>query len=179
MTGGSISFPKTKQSPIISVISDSPAYEMLFETQSVPFNITASDFRRTRRRFFTSVKKMRSYGKRYFQKLHIKDADLHTPPMYLSTGTKQKVILARSLFKCANIYIYDEPTKNLDSTSKLDFYNILNALALEGASILLISSDYSEMIGMSSRIILVKNGCQTGNYSTNYLSVETLSKELE
>ncbi|MEJ8735214.1 ATP-binding cassette domain-containing protein [Mediterraneibacter sp. ICN-202921] len=179
MTGGSISFPKTKQSPIISVISDSPAYEMLFETQSVPFNITASDFRRTRRRFFTSVKKMRSYGKRYFQKLHIKDADIHTPPMYLSTGTKQKVILARSLFKCANIYIYDEPTKNLDSTSKLDFYNILNALALEGASILLISSDYSEMIGMSSRIILVKNGCQTGNYSTNYLSVETLSKELE
>ena len=89
------------------------------------------------------------------------------------------MILARSLFKCANIYIYDEPTKNLDSTSKLDFYNILNALALEGASILLISSDYSEMIGMSSRIILVKNGCQTGNYSTNYLSVETLSKELE
>lgn len=179
ITGGSVTFPESKQQPLISLISDSPAYEMLFATQSIPFNITASDFRRTREHLFTSAKKMRSYGVHYFQKLHIKDADIHTPPMYLSTGTKQKVILARSLFKRANIYIYDEPTKNLDSTGKLDFYNILNALALEGASILLISSDYSEMIGMSSRVILVKNGCQAGNYSTNYLSAETLSKELE
>lgn len=174
----SITFSKSEP-PVISVISDDPAYEMLFETQSISFNITASDFKRIRNKFFVSDKKMRFYGVQYFKKLHIKDADIHTPPIYLSTGTKQKIILARSLFKRANIYIYDEPTKNLDSTSKLDFYNILNALALEGASILLISSDYSEMTGMSNRIILVKNGYQTGNYSANYLSAETLSKELE
>lgn len=174
----SITFSKS-QPQVISIISDDPAYEMLFENQSIPFNITASDFRRTCNKFFISTKKMYSYGVHYFRRMHIKDADIHTPPMYLSTGTKQKIILARSLFKRANIYIYDEPTKNLDSASKLDFYNILNALALEGASILLISSDYSEMIGMSNRIILVKNGYQIGNYSANYLSAETLSKELE
>ena len=175
----SILFPDSGQVPKISVISDSPAYEMLFASQSIPFNITASDFGRTRNIFFTSAKKMRYYGMHYIQKLHIKDADIHTSPTYLSTGTKQKVLLARSLFNRANIYIYDEPTKNLDSIGKLDFYNILNALALEGASILLISSNYSEMIGMSNRIILVKNGDQIGNYSANYLSAETLSRELE
>ena len=83
------------------------------------------------------------------------------------------------MFNQSKIYIYDEPTKNLDSSSKLDLYNILNALAIEGAAILLISSDYEELLAMCSRIIVVKEGKQIGNYSTNYLSVEALSKELE
>lgn len=176
---GFVRFPGFEKRPYINLVSDREADKSLFLTQSIPFNITASDFQKLRHRLFTSTKVMNMYGTHYLQKLDVKDADITTKPYHLSTGTKQKVVISRSLFNQSKIYIYDEPTKNLDSSSKLDLYNILNALAIEGAAILLISSDYEELLAMCSRIIVVKEGKQIGNYSTNYLSVEALSKELE
>lgn len=176
---GSVAFPGTQKKPSISLISDHEADKNLFMTHSIPFNITASNFNKIKRYGFTSDKEMRLYGVHYLKKLGVKDADVTTKPPHLSTGTKQKVVIARSLFTHSNIYIYDEPTKNLDSSSKLDLYNILNALALEGATILLISSDYSELVNMCNRVVLMKDGKQIGNYSTQYLSVEALSNELQ
>lgn len=176
---GFVRFFEFSKRPYINLISDREADKTLFLTQSIPFNIAASDFRKTRKTFFVSKRTMNMYGFHYLKKLDVKDADITSKPYHLSTGTKQKVVIGRSLFNQSKIYIYDEPTKNLDSSSKLDLYNILNALALEGATILLISSDYEELLAMCSRIILVKEGQQMGNYSTNYLSVEALSKELE
>lgn len=178
-TRGSVTFPGTRERPFINLISDVDADMALFNSQSIPFNITASDFRRTTRHGFTSTRKMNLYGRHYLDKLCFRNVKLDTRVSHLSTGNKQKLIIARSLFNHSNIYIYNEPTKNLDATSRLELYNILNALILEGATILLISSDFSELIGMCSRIILLKDGRQIGNYSTNYLSVEALSKELE
>lgn len=176
---GSVNFPNSQKKPAINLISSQEADQALFMSQSIPFNITASNFQKTKRFGFTSTKEMLIYAKHYLKKLGMGNATAQTPPKYLSTGDKQKLVIARSLFDQSNIYIYDEPTKNLDASSKLDLYNILNALALEGATILLISSDYSELIGMCSRVILLKDGQQIGNYSTKYLSVEALSKELE
>lgn len=177
--GGTITFPLDKKRPYFNLVSDRNADLTLFTDQSIPFNIVVSDFKKIRNRFFTSNEKMRMYGIHYMKQLNVKDADIHSRPAHLSTGTKQKVVIARSLFNQSKIYIYDEPTKNLDSSSKFDLYNILNALASEGASILLISSDYPELIAMCNRVVLFKDGQQIGNYSTNYLSVEALSKELE
>lgn len=176
---GTIHFPLDQKRPFINLISDRDADLTLFSTQSVPFNIVASNFRKTKNHFFISNEKIRMYGIHYLKQLGVKDADIHSRPTILSTGTKQKVVIARSLFNQSKLYIYDEPTKNLDSSSKLDLYNILNALASEGASILLISSDYAELAAMCNRVVLLKGGQQIGNYSTTYLSVEALSKELE
>lgn len=176
---GTITFPYKDKSPAINLISSQDADQSLFMSQSIPFNITASNFKKTVRFGFSSAKEMRIYAAHYLQNLRIEGVTPESKPRHLSTGSKQKLVIARSLFDQSNIYIYDEPTKNLDSSSKLDLYNILNALALEGATILLISSDYSELIGMCSRVILLKDGQQIGNYSTHYLSVEALSKELE
>lgn len=176
---GTLSFPGTKEHPSINLISGMDICKSLFMTQSVPFNIVASDFHQTLNHGFFSSKKMNFYGARYLKKLNVKDADIKTHPSHLSTGTKQKVLLARALFQKSNIYIYDEPSRNLDSVSKLDLYNLLNSLALKGSAILLISSDYAELIGMCNRIILVRDGVQIGNYITDYLSIEALSKELE
>ena len=176
---GTITFPLDRKRPYFNLISDRNADLALFADQSIPFNIAVSDFRKIRNRLFTSNQKMRMYGIHYMKQLGVKDADIYSRPVHLSTGTKQKVVIARSLFNQSKIYLYDEPTKNLDSSSKLDLYNILNALAAEGASILLISSDYAELSAMCSRVVLFKDGQQIGNYSTKYLSVEALSKELE
>lgn len=179
LTRGSVTFPGSKERPFINLISEADADMALFNSQSIPFNITASNFRRTTWHGFASSKKMNLYGRHYLDKLCFRNVRPDTRVSHLSTGNKQKLIIARSLFNHSKIYIYNEPTKNLDATSRLELYNILNALVLEGATVLLISSDFSELIGMCSRIILLKDGHQVGNYSTNYLSVEALSKELE
>ena len=176
---GSISFPASRERPPISLVSEADADMALFNSQTIPFNITAANFKRIKIHGFTSNRKMNMYGRHYLNKLCFHNVNVDTKIAHLSTGSKQKLLIARSLFNRSNIYIYNEPAKNLDATSRLELYNILNALILEGAAVLLISSDYSELIGMCSRIILLKDGEQIGNYSTNYLSVEALSKELE
>lgn len=176
---GRIIFSYKNKSASTNLVSSLEAEKSLFVSQSIPFNITASNFKKTKRFGFPSRKKMHIYAAHYLEKLGIRNTTPKTRVTHLSTGSKQKLVIARSLFGKSNIYIYDEPTKNLDSSSKLDLYNLLNALVLEGAAILLISSDYPELLGMCSRIVLAKDGRQIGNYSTNYLSVEALSKELE
>lgn len=162
----------------VGLLPEKSSDEVLFLTQGIPFNITASNFRKARKKYFVSASKEKRYAKSYITRLGIHNATVHTPTRFLSSGNKQKLLIARSLFNESKLYIYDEPTKNLDSISRLELYNILNALALKDASILILSSDISELIGMCSRIVLFKDGKQIGNYSTDYLSSEALYKQL-
>jgi ribose transport system ATP-binding protein len=76
----------------------------------------------------------------------------------LSGGNQKKVAFAKWLFTNAKILIIDEPTAGIDIGSKVDIYNIINELAMSGASIIMISSDFSEIIGMCDRIAVMFNG---------------------
>jgi ABC-type sugar transport system ATPase subunit len=76
---------------------------------------------------------------------------------YLSGGNQQKVILARWLFSKARLLILDEPTQGVDIGARIEVYNIINELTALGIAILLISSDYAELLAMSDRIAVVRN----------------------
>ena len=76
----------------------------------------------------------------------------------LSGGKQKKVIFAKWLFANAKVLIIDEPTASIDISSKIDIYNMMNELVLSGASIIMISSDLSEIMGMSDRIAVMYNG---------------------
>lgn len=76
----------------------------------------------------------------------------------LSGGKQKKVIFAKWLFTNAKVLIIDEPTAGIDIGSKIDIYNIMNELVLSGASIIMISSDLSEVMGMCDRIMVMYNG---------------------
>jgi ABC-type sugar transport system ATPase subunit len=77
---------------------------------------------------------------------------------FLSGGNQQKVVVARWLFSQAQVLILDEPTQGIDVGAKLDVYNVINELTARGMSILLISSDYPELIAMSDTIAIVRDG---------------------
>ncbi len=79
-------------------------------------------------------------------------------PEELSRGVLQKLIIARSSLVDSNIFIMNDPTKQLDIASKLDLYNTMNALVAKGKSILWLSSDINEIAGMCDRVIIVING---------------------
>jgi len=76
----------------------------------------------------------------------------------LSGGNQQKVVLAKWLQRNADIFIFDEPTRGIDVGAKYEIYLLINQLVKEGKSVLLISSELPEVIGMSDRIIVMKEG---------------------
>jgi ribose transport system ATP-binding protein len=83
---------------------------------------------------------------------------MDTSVRFLSGGNQQKVVIARWLYAEAKVLILDEPTQGIDVGAKLDVYGVINDLAAHGVAIVLISSDYPELIAMSDRIAVIREG---------------------
>lgn len=90
--------------------------------------------------------------------LNVRTPSRDTLIQNLSGGNQQKVILSRWLVTSPEIFILDEPTRGIDVGAKYEIYEIINALAKQGKSIILISSEMSEIIGMSNRIMVMCEG---------------------
>jgi ribose transport system ATP-binding protein len=90
--------------------------------------------------------------------LSIKISSLLQPVMNLSGGNQQKVVLAKCLATECNVLFIDEPTRGIDVGAKQEIYKIMRQLADNGTSIIMVSSEMSELIGMSDRIIVMKEG---------------------
>ncbi len=85
--------------------------------------------------------------------------DGHSKALYtLSGGNQQKILLLRWLLSNARIFIFDEPTRGVDIASKVDIYNLLSDLARKKAGLLMISSNFEELVGMCDRILVLRNG---------------------
>jgi putative multiple sugar transport system ATP-binding protein len=88
----------------------------------------------------------------------IKCSSIQQHVVNLSGGNQQKVVLAKWLFCDSDVYIMDEPTRGIDVGAKLDVYNVINDLAEKGKTILFISSELPEILGMSDRIYVMNKG---------------------
>lgn len=92
----------------------------------------------------------------------------------LSGGNQKKVIFAKWLFANSKILFIEEPTAGIDIGSKVDIYNIINELVASGASVVMISSDLSEVVGMCDRIIVMYNGEIRGIFNKGEVSQEDI-----
>ena len=81
---------------------------------------------------------------------------------YLSGGNQQKVVLAKWLATNADILIFDEPTRGIDVGAKAGIHELMRELARAGAAIIMISSELPEVIGMSDRILVMRDGSIAG-----------------
>lgn len=102
--------------------------------------------------------KERSVSRPLAESMEIKAHGLNQPVEYLSGGNQQKVVLAKWLCSEAKILIFDEPTRGIDVGAKFAIYQLLTDLARLGAGIILISSDLTEVVGLSHRILVMKDG---------------------
>ena len=82
----------------------------------------------------------------------------------LSGGNKQKVVLARWIGKNSDIIILDSPTRGIDIKVKADIYQMMDTMRKSGKSIIMISEEISELLGMADRIIIMKDGRQNGEF---------------
>ncbi len=121
-----------------------------------------------------SGQKLDLYARDFMDRLNIRKVSCHVPVEQLSRGELQKMLIARSLHQEARLYIFDEPSSYLDLMSRSELYNIYNALLSRNASIILISSDFSELIGMCDRILLLKAGEQVGLYPADTITSDFL-----
>lgn len=95
---------------------------------------------------------------KYIQDLHIKTPGRNRSVQYLSGGNQQKVVLAKWLCTNSEILIFDEPTRGIDVGAKAEIHAFMNDFVSRGGSILMISSELSEIIGMSDRIYVMRQG---------------------
>ena len=95
-------------------------------------------------------------------KLSIKTPSSKTLIQSLSGGNQQKVLISRWLANDPDVFILDEPTRGIDVGAKYEIYCIIADLAKQGKSIIMISSEMSELIGMSDRIMVMCDGRVTG-----------------
>jgi len=123
-----------------------------------PKNITISRLKELLTGPFLSLRKENKYGETYIQRMNIPPTALDRSVQYLSGGNQQKVIVARWLFSQARLLIMDEPTQGIDIGAKLEVYNVINELTASGISIILITSDFPELLAMSDRIAVVRDG---------------------
>ena len=107
---------------------------------------------------FISVSKEKKAVQELIHKLQIKIGDIENPLSSLSGGNQQKVILAKWLHLQPEVLLIDEPTRGVDVGARAEIYQIIQNLADSGLYILMVSSDMDELMGLSDRILVMKNG---------------------
>ncbi|MDO4632538.1 MAG: sugar ABC transporter ATP-binding protein [Eubacteriales bacterium] len=113
-------------------------------------------------------------SKEYKEKLAIKAPDISTITANLSGGNQQKVILAKWLAANSEIMILDEPTRGIDVNAKSEFYALMYQFVENGGSIIMISSEMPEIIGISDRVYVMREGEISGELFSNELSEQAL-----
>jgi putative multiple sugar transport system ATP-binding protein len=111
---------------------------------------------------------------RFRKDMHIKAHSVKTTTGNLSGGNQQKVVLSKWIFADPDVLILDEPTRGIDVGAKYEIYTIINSLAAEGKSIIVISSELPELIGLCDRIYTLNEGRLTGEVSRADATQETL-----
>jgi ribose transport system ATP-binding protein len=116
----------------------------------------------------------RRVANEYVTKLRIATPSVNQRTVNLSGGNQQKVVLAKWLYSDAKILIIDEPTRGIDVGAKAEIYSLLHQLAEQAKTIIMISSELPELIGMSDRILVMHEGRITGELSRDEFSEEAI-----
>ena len=114
-----------------------------------------------------SDKKLKEFANKYAKQMSVKMVNVDQFVSDLSGGNKQKVVLARWIGKDSDIVVLDSPTRGIDIKVKQDIYQLMNQMRKNGKSIIMISEELMELIGMCDRIMIMKDGRTSGELERN------------
>ncbi len=158
----------------IGYIPEDRKAQGVFLRMSIKWNTVINNLREFSKGIFVDTGKENEVAEEYRQKFGIKTPSLEQKVMNLSGGNQQKVVIAKTLAANCRIIIFDEPTRGIDVGAKQEIYKLMIQLAGEGNSIIMVSSDMPELLGMSDRIVVIYEGKKTGEvskkeFSQNYI----------
>ncbi len=136
--------------------------ESVVLNQSIGDNICLPSWIRWQTSSLLSDKKLREFANQYAKQMSVKMVNVNQFVSELSGGNKQKVVLARWIGKDSDIVVLDSPTRGIDIKVKQDIYQLMNQMRKNGKSIIMISEELMELIGMCDRIMIMKDGKISG-----------------
>ena len=146
----------------VGYISENRKTEGVFLDFPISWNITISALRRYSKLSFTNKAALENVVNSMSDRFRIKAPTMEQLVRNLSGGNQQKVALAKVLALDTDVVIFDEPTRGIDVGVKQEIYQIINEMVERGISIIMISSEMEERVGMSDRIVVLHEGRITG-----------------
>ena len=146
----------------IALVPESRKTEGLYKVQSVKFNSTIQVLGQFIKNLMVNSKKEEEITQKYIDLMATKTPSQDQVIGNLSGGNQQKVMIGRWLATDPEILILDEPTRGVDVGAKAEIYSIMNDLVKKGMSIIMISSELPEILGMSDRIYVMSEGVVKG-----------------
>jgi len=148
----------------IGFITEDRKRQGLVLQMSIADNISLGNFKPVMKRGFLDQRARNEIASEYKRDLQIKMQEPTQWVKFLSGGNQQKVILAKWLNRHSKILLMDAPTKGIDVGAKQEFYTLINALAEQGVAILMVSSELPEIMMLSDRILVMKDGTINGEF---------------
>lgn len=157
-----IKHPKDAINLKIALIPEDRKIKGLFLERSVEDNICIASIKKFSKKLLLNKKEMGKVTSHYIEELKIKTPSVNKKVVDLSGGNQQKTIIARWLLSKPEILMLDEPTHGVDVGAKGEIYKIIEELKTQGLGIILVSSEMPELILLSDRIIVMRNGKISG-----------------
>lgn len=139
-------------------------------------NISLSALDKISNKFWINKEKEQSMAKTLADKVNVKARSIFNLAKQLSGGNQQKVVVAKLLTSDLKVIIMDEPTKGVDVGAKSAIFEIMSELAAQGYAIIMVSSEMPEVLGMSDRLLVMRNGMITAEYKTAEADQEKILK---
>ena len=142
--------------------------------KTVAENTTMASMENFMSGLFINKKKEEESAWEYVKALKTKTPTVDTEVVNLSGGNQQKVVIAKWLVRDCEILIFDEPTRGIDVGAKSEIYTLMNELVAQGKSIIMISSEMTEVLRMSDRVIVMCEGRKTGEIDISEATQENI-----
>jgi ribose transport system ATP-binding protein len=142
----------------IAFLTEDRKKEGLVLSQEIKSNLILASMPKYTKGGFVNNTKMNADSEMNMQSLKIKAPSIKEPVGKLSGGNQQKVVVGKWLNTEAEIYIFDEPTRGIDVGAKVEIYNVINQLTDMDKCVIMISSELPEILGMSDRVIVMREG---------------------
>lgn len=143
-------------------------------TNSIKNNINMPIYERISSGSVIKSRVERANAEKYMKDMAIKAPSFQQQVKNLSGGNQQKVILGKWMAADSQLIIFDEPTRGIDVGAKYEIYKLINSLVEEGRSVLMISSEMEELMGMSDRIIVLSEHKMTGELEKEYFNADKI-----
>jgi D-xylose transport system ATP-binding protein len=155
------------------VTEDRKRYGLVLE-QTIVKNMTLAGLKHLSGRFVTNFDKETHLGDRAMKDLRVKANSLFTIVGTLSGGNQQKVVLAKWLLNNPKVLFLDEPTRGIDIGAKQEIYAQIDRLAQSGLAIVMVSSELPEVLGLSDRVLVLREGKVTGEFTRQEATPENV-----
>jgi ABC-type sugar transport system ATPase subunit len=158
----------------IALVPEDRKRQGLILTAGGLFNFSLPSLNRLSRLGFVRRRHERIQARDYFSRLRVKTPTLDAPVTHLSGGNQQKIVLAKWLARQPSLLIADEPTRGVDIAAKAAIHALLDSLAQAGTPILLISSELPEILNLSTRILVLREGKLAGELPRTHATQDRL-----